>query len=498
MSIFKEIKKLSRINPDKTAVVFEFKKLTYSELVQKVELVTNYLTNLKIKANDKVGLVSNNSIEFVLIFLAISNIGASVVPLSTSYTKKMIYQNFKKLKIKHLIIWYKYLNFFKNNDLKLKNIITIEKKIKGYDFFNEYENFKIKKKNKSINQNQKDFLIVLTSGSTSAPKPIVLTQKTKILRSIAMRRLYNIDKNDVVLTASPLDHSLGQRLLLLPLLSGGTSIILSTFTMFNFYEAMKKNMITFTILVSNQVSELIKDKKNFKDLHLKKGLVSASSKLTNQTKKILIKKKFNIYEMYGVSEIGTVTSICINKDRKNFKSVGKACSGADIKILSNNNEYLKKNKIGEIVCKTSLKFSKYFDLNKQTKEAFYKDYFKTGDIGYLDKNEYLYYLGRKKNVIKISGISVYPEDIETTVLQNKNISEAAVISFSDRNGAEKFVLCVVKKILKYDIENLRIYCQKNLTSFQQPSKIIFLKEIPRTTLGKINKPKLKKQISKQL
>ena len=114
-------------------------------------------------------------------------------------------------------------------------------------------------------------------------------------------------------------------------------------------------------------------------------------------------------------------------------------------------------------------------------------------------NIFLYnFSNAAKNIIKISGISVYPEDIETIVLQNKNISEAAVINFVEKNGLEKFVLCVVIKNKKYDKKKLYYYCQENLTSFQQPTRIFFLKSLPKTKLGKINKPKLKLNIKNQL
>ena len=114
-------------------------------------------------------------------------------------------------------------------------------------------------------------------------------------------------------------------------------------------------------------------------------------------------------------------SLCINKEVKNYKSVGRPCNKTRIKILSEKNFFMSKNYVGEILCHTPLKFSRYLGMQKETKESFFKNYFKTGDIGYIDKNNYLYYLGRKKNVLKISGITVYPEDIEKIVIQNKNV-----------------------------------------------------------------------------
>ena len=82
---------------------------------------------------------------------------------------------------------------------------------------------------------------------------------------------------------------------------------------------------------------------------------------------------------------------------------------------------------------------------------------------------------RKKNIIKVSGNMVYAEDIESIITKNKNILEAAVMGLSDRNGFEKIILCVVSKNKNYSKEKLFEYCQKNLTNFQQPFKILFLK-----------------------
>ena len=498
MSIFKQIKNNSKKTPNKIAVVVDGIELTYSELVKEVGALTRFLLKLKVRSGEKVGLVENNSIEFVLIFLAISNIGAIIVPLNTSYTKKMIYYNFEKIKIDHLILWYKYLNLFKKNELKLKNIITTEKRVKGFSFLNDYIKFKnLKKININVNKS-KEFLILLTSGSTNKPKPIVLSQKSKILRSVAARKLYKINSRDVVLTASPLDHSLGQRIFLLPLLAGGTSIILKVFTPFNFYRAYEKYKFTFTILIPNQINELIKKKEKFKNFNLKKGLVSASSKLSDKLKKKLIKKKIKIYEMYGTSEIGTATSVCVNDHKKNLKSVGKPYANISIKILSNKNNFLPKIKKGEIVCKTPFIFDRYYNMTRETKESFYKGYFKTGDIGYLNKSNYLYYLGRKKNIIKISGNVVYAEDVEDILLRNKKILEASVIGLSDKNNFEKIALCAVLNSKSFTKENIYHYCQNNLASFQQPTYIFILNSFPKTTLGKIDRQKLKRIIINKL
>jgi long-chain acyl-CoA synthetase len=193
--------------------------------------------------------------------------------------------------------------------------------------------------------------------------------------------------------------------------------------------------------------------------------------------------------MYGATEIGTITSINISKNKKFYKSVGKSYNKKiSIKILSDKNKFLPNNEIGEIVCKTPAKFKYYLNSKKLNKDAYYKGYFKTGDIGYLDKKKYLYFLSRKKNIIRRNGLTIYPEDIENVILKNKNIKEAAVIGTETRK--ESLIYLFIKKNNKINEQNIKNILLKKLSTFQIPNKIIFLKNIPKTNLGKINRKSL--------
>ena len=100
-----------------------------------------------------------------------------------------------------------------------------------------------------------------------------------------------------------------------------------------------------------------------------------------------------------------------------------------VKILSDKNKFLSKNKVGEIICKSPGRFEGYYNLSELTKKTFFKGYFKTGDLGYLDK-KITYFIWEEKNIIKRSGINIYPDDIENTLLKNNKIREVALIPLS--------------------------------------------------------------------
>jgi acyl-coenzyme A synthetase/AMP-(fatty) acid ligase len=284
-------------------------------------------------------------------------------------------------------------------------------------------------------------------------------------------------------------------MLFLPLLSGAKCVIMRKFTSNLYFDYVQRHNVTFSALVPSQIDELVLQNKKFKSFYLKKGLVSASSKLFESTKKKIINKKISLFEMYGMAEMGTITNINLTKNKVKSKSVGKTYDKKiSIKILSHNKKYLSKNKVGEIICKSPGRFEGYFGLKDLTKNAFFKGYFKTGDIGYLDKNNNLFYLGRKKNVIKRSGVNIYPEDIEGILLKNSNINEVAVIPFI-KNSSTKIILFVKKdKTLTYNL--IRNICLKKLSTFQLPNEIKLISKFPKTSSQKIDKQKIKKNFLK--
>ena len=486
MSLFDYLRKFKKEQPNKCALIidnFNFSYLEFYNLVNKT--ITIFVKN-KITKDSTVLIVEDNTLAHILTLFALSYINATAVPANTQHSTESLFNLIKLTEVNSFIGNSKLCNFF-NKKYKFNSVLSTNKSNK-FPFFFEKVNKNYKICNKKINLNN-NFLITASSGSTANPKPIVFSQKTKILRFKLMSKLYKIDSSDRIIITCPIDHSLGMRILFLSFLSGGTCVVMNKFTVSQYINLIKNYHITFSILVANQIHELISDKKNFKKFYLKKGLVSASSKLFPDAKQKLLDKKIKLYEMYGATEIGTVTSIRIDNNKKNLKSVGKSYDKQiKIKILGKDNKFLNKFEIGEIVAKTPGKFKYYFKSSKLNKDSFFRGFFKTGDIGYLDKEKNLYFLSRKKNVIRRSGISIFPEDIEGILLSDKNIKEVAII------GKEKkiktLIYLFVKKEKNINKNYIKNICLKKLSTFQIPNHIILVNRFSKLGLGKINKRQL--------
>ena len=488
MSLFFLLKKQAIKNPNKIAIVLDDEEYSYNELLNMVYGTIHIFKKKGIKKNDIAIILENNTIFHILSLFTISFLNITSVPLGTNYSIQQVKKFIKITNANCIIGPTDYSKFFYKNK-KIKIFIKTDKikliKLNSTKFILKKNNLR------------KNYIISMTSGSTSEPKPLVYSQKTKIIRYKLFKKLYKINKSDSIIITCPLSTSLGMRMLFLPLLTGAKCVVMRKFTSNLYFNYIQKHKVTFSALVPSQIDELVSEIARFKNFYLKKGLVSASSKLFESTKKKIINKKINLYEMYGAAEIGTITNINLTKNKIKSKSVGKVYDKKiSIKILSETNSYLSQNKIGEIICKTPGKFESYLGLSKLTKDSFFKGYFKTGDLGYLDKKNNLFYLGRKKNIFKRSGINIYPEDIENILLRNNKIKEVALIPYS--KGSSIKLILFVKKEHFINYEFVRDICLKKLSTFQLPNEIKLISKFPKTASQKIDKLKIKKTFLKKI
>jgi len=431
---------------------------SYKQVEQDIKKTSFYFENIGIKPNIHVLLLLNNSLSTTLKPKAISKAAKS--------TDALYVITLNSIAIK-----------LKNSEefcMQESNIITLD--LHAYTDTNDYQ----------LNQNKilpsQDFILTMTSGSTGEPKPIVFTQETKINRAIlAAKNLYNLDENEIILTASPLYHSMGQRLVLLPLLIGATSIILNKFTPKLWLDAVQKHQITFTIAIASHLEILLNALNDVYNISSLKSIVSSSSLLKEDIKQRCI-TKFNcdFHECYGASEVGIVTNLAPQDCKENLSSVGKALEFVDLKIVDENKQEVRTGIIGEIICKSDTAFSRYYKNKEQTGKSVIDGYFYTGDLGYLDDKGYLSFSGRKKDLIIVGGTNVYPADIEEIIEKVDGVKECCVIGVEDQYFGEAF-----------NLKKVRLACAKELADYQQPMAYEIIANIPKNNLGKVMRHKIK-------
>ena len=203
-------------------------------------------------------------------------------------------------------------------------------------------------------------------------------------------------------------------------------------------------------------------------------------------------KKIN--EGDGPTESSPVTCVNPIDVGRRIGSVGLPVPGVEMSIRDEEMNELPDNEIGEICCRGDSMMKGYWNLPEETAQAFHGDWFKTGDLGYRDDDGYFYIVDRKKDLVIVNGMNVYPRVIEEVLYQHPSIREAAVVGEPDRLHGEIAVAYLsIKDDMAVDADTIRQHCADQLGRHEIPKKFFFLKELPKNAAGKILKRELRIQ-----
>lgn len=480
--------------PEKIALACEGRQISYAQLAQLVARWSNALAANGVRRGDQIGVILPNNVEFVALILVAADLGAGLVPLSPALPPAVALHALQAAQAQHLVSTSTQLAALRAQpgsaavpgcwlsiDADGAGTITLEQLLQAAPA-----------DARPLHAGQADdaLILTMTSGSTGSPKPIVLTQRTKLNRVRAAVQLYGITARDRTLAATPLYHSLAERLVLLPLLTGGSAVLMAHFSAQAWLRCVQAQQVSFTIAVSSQLKQIAAHMAQEEhDVSSLRCLVSSSALLENAVKvDLLARFSCDFHECYGASEIAIATNLDGHAARTKLQSVGRAAPGVELRILDENDVELPSGQAGEIVCKTTMLFGGYFQLPELTRAAMYGEYFRTGDIGRLDDDGYLYFLGRKKDVIITGGINVYPADIEAAIGSHGSVTESAAFAFPDaRLGEVVAVALVASDPASFDLRQLRFHCAHALADFQQPRRFFIVEQLPKNSMGKLMK-----------
>lgn len=483
--------------PDKQAIWCDGKTATYQEMANRVSRYSNYLVAKGVQYGDHVAIPMNNSIESVALFFSAADLGVCLVPLNPTLPLESIKVAMKSGDMKHLIARKSFLNECeKKGGVDVPGItVCLDGEFEGAFPFSEVATMPTTRPACENIKGDESLILTMTSGSTGTPKPIDISQQNKIDRSLAHIRVYGLVKEDRILAATPLYHSLAERLVIMPLLLGATSILLPRFTPALWLKCAAEQKPTFTIAVSAQLAQILEllKQENTESIDNFHTIVSSSALLEEKVKLELIDRlQCEFHEMYGTSETSTATDICFQKARNKQKSVGLPFDEAEVKILRDDEDTeCAVGEVGEIAVKSKLTCKGYYKLKNMMDMATTEGFFRTGDLGYMDEDGYLYFAGRKKELIITGAINVYPNDVDAVVNQLTAVEECAAFSYPDERLGEVVALAVVvKEDCELTERTIKTYCAKNLADFQQPHKIFFVDMLPKNTMGKLQRNRI--------
>lgn len=478
----------TKCNKDKTFYNSPKKsgKLKYKDILRIIRKFGYFLNKIKVFENKKIVVIFDNSKSLVLLFLSIIYNQRIFIPIDPNSTIFEIEYIIKKTKPSLIIVD---KNLQKKVQLKKSNIekIYLQENI----FWNSLDKNYDEKKQKFNLKKDQISQILFTSGSTGKPKGVILTHESMITNLIGLYKGFGIkSKNLNFLSITPLYHNNGQFIpTLLPFFFGGTTFSISpTASFLNFWPVCNQLKINYCSVMATHINffnKTIKANKNSLKI-----LFCGGAKLDPISQK-LFEKKFNtkILCNYGLTETSSIASSESNTFKNKYGSVGKPLFNNEIKIKKKEND-----KYGEILIKGKNLFKEYLNQKNLTKKKYEKKWFKTGDLGYLDSDGYLFIKDRIDNMIIVSGENIYPSEIENYLYDFKKIKLGIVCGLPDEITQNKLVL-IYEGEKKINYKKFYEYLSKRLVKFKIPKFIIHIeklkiKEIPKAANKKILRKKI--------
>ncbi len=340
--------------------------------------------------------------------------------------------------------------------------------------------------------------ILYTSGTTGRSKGAMLTHGNLTANISVLQKYWQWRPGDVLLHALPLFHIHGLFVAAHgALMNGSKMIFLSKFDS----TAVTRHLPRCTVLMGvptyyvRLLSEPTFDQTSCANLRL---CISGSAPLLVETFTDFIEKTgHTILERYGMSETAMLTSNPVDGERR-AGSAGLPLPGVSVRVTNAAGQGCKTGEIGDIEVKGPNVFSGYWQMPEKTAEEFTADgYFKTGDVGRFDEDGYLFIVGRSKDLIISGGYNVYPKEIESVIDEMEGVLESAVIGVAHADFGEAVTAVIVPRQGATLSEAQVIHALKTkIANFKVPKRVFIVNELPRNTMGKVQKNLLRDQYGK--
>ncbi len=469
------------LHPDRAAVIVERtgETLTYAELNALTNRIAHFLTGLGVRPGDRVALALRSEPLYLAVYYAVSKIGAILIPLNTRLTASELRFQLEDAEPRLLL---------RDPEFDAPTLDTGE----TLDPTAFRARLPERDDEPSIAPGgEAPHVLMYTSGTTGVPKGALLPHRKTVFNTLNAEIFFELVEDDVVIVPVPLFHSYGLKILSVPaLFSGGTVVLVSRFDPSGIQKTVARRAGTILGGVPVMYRRMLEVGIEPDALRSLRMAFTAGAAIDVETVRAFHEKGVALVQGLGQTE----TSILCCSDREHAlskaNSVGRPVRHGAVRIVDTEGEPVPPGTTGEIVALGPIVMLGYWRRPEETEASRLRGWHRTGDLGVADEDGFIRLVGRCKELYISGGENVYPAEVERALAEHTNVAECAVTAVPDPKWGEAGQAYVVPVSAPLDGDELLRWARERLAGYKLPREIIEIAELPRTASGKVQKHRL--------
>lgn len=492
MTLFEQLAVTTANNPAAPALRYREQIMTYGELLALVEGFAGGLATLHLSAHPRVALLLPNCPAFVISYLGASRAGATLVPMNVLYRPDEARYILADAGVEVLVTAEPFrplVQALRPHLPGLKHVVMVAEGAVADDEM-DFRHCCAQVSARKVIVADRDVAVILyTSGTTGRPKGAMLTHRNLLANAASCARVLPVGPTDCFLSALPLFHAFAAMVfLVLPVTVGARIQLMERFLPTHTLALLQESGATLFGGVPSMFGLMLQLPKPARpDLSALRICISGGAPLPPEVW-AAFEEAYDVkmIEGYGLTEASPVVAVNPPYGIRKKGSIGLPVPGVEIKIIDEQGHTVSPGASGELIIRGDNVMKGYLNKPTETRQVLRKGWLYTGDLAHTDPDGYLFIAGRKKELIIVGGLNVYPGEVERVLVEHPAVLEAAAFGVPDAaRGEAVWAAVVLRPETQATAKELQAICREKLASFKVPRGIDIRAELPRNSLGKI-------------
>ena len=482
------LRRAVQVGADRLAVVCGGDQFTYTEMWDRCRRLAGGLMALGVEPGDRVAVVAPNCHRYLELYQAVPGAGFVLVPLNQRHTESELRYALEDSDTKVL---------FAGRDIG--NLGDVVEHV--IDLGDGYETLLANAQPAEFPDNLTDATLAglfYTGGTTGAAKGVMLTHRNLVANALHFQVFWPFRPETCWLIAAPLFHAAGSVAILATVWNAGRQVVLPAFDAAAALDLIERNGVTATLVVPTMLAALTDEQvARPRDVSTLRAISHGGSPVATETVRRAHEAfpAAGLYHLYGATETAPIATTLRDEelliDSPRIRSCGQAAVGVEVEIVGPGGKPLPAGQVGEVVVRGDNVMIGYWNKPAQTEAALVDGWYRTGDLGYMDEEAFVYLVDRAKDMIVTGGENVYSTEVEDALYRHPAVLEAAVFGVPDHHWGEAVHAVVVPRS-DVSEEELILHCRALIADYKVPKHVdVRDAPLPKSGAGKVLKRELR-------